>query len=204
MKKRLFALSFVIAVCFLAVVILLGACMQDNNADATNEIATATPTPVTSTTTTTEPTPAPTAIPEPTATPEPTPTPEPVTELHATAYSTLWSSDFTFYSLDNESYRTVQDVRLWENGTETLSGMSIYVPEAAGLVEVKIDMTADKSVTVPVTVVDMNGNTVTGDSMSEALTNGGSISVGEMQYDLIFQIRLSTTNGVFVANVRIC
>ena len=82
--------------------------------------------------------------------------------------------------------------------------MSIYVPEAAGLVEVKIDMTADKSVTVPVTVVDMNGNTVTGDSMSEALTNGGSISVGEMQYDLIYQIRLSTTNGVFVANVRIC
>ena len=63
MKKRLFFLSFVIAVCFLAVVILLGACMQDNNADATNEIATATPTPVTSTTTTTEPTPAPTAIP---------------------------------------------------------------------------------------------------------------------------------------------
>ena len=194
MKKRLFSLSLVIAVCFLAVVILLGACMQDNNADATNEIATATPIPVTSTTTTTEPT----------ATPEPTPTPEPVTELHATAYSTLWSSDFTFYSLDNESYRTVQDVRLWENGTETLSGMSIYVPEAAGLVEVKIDMTADKSVTVPVTVVDMNGNTVTGDSMSEALTNGGSISVGEMQYDLIYQIRLSTTNGVFVANVRIC
>lgn len=149
------------------------------------------------------PTPAPTSTPaQETATP--TPTPEPVSELKATAYGSLWNSDFTFYSLSNEQYQTVQDVKLWENGTETLSKMSISVPEATGVTGVKIAMTADKATKVSAAIVDLDGNSVSGDAMLYVLQNGGQIVTAEMQYNLIYQIRLETNNGVFLANIRIC
>lgn len=151
-----------------------------------------------------------TATPAPTAVPEEsplevaaTPTPEPVSQLKATAYGSLWNSDFTFYSLSNSDYQTVQDVRLWENGTETLSKMSISVPEATGVTGVKIAMTADKATKVSAAIVDLDGNSVSGDAMLSALLNGGQIVTAEMQYNLIYQIRLETNNGVFLANIRI-
>ena len=141
---------------------------------------------------------------EATATATATPTPEPVSEFKATAYGSLWSSDFTFYSLSNEEYQTVQDVKLWENGTEVLSKMSINVPGASEVTGVKIAMTADKSTNVSATIVDIDGNAVNGEAMLSALQNGGQIVTAEMQYNLIYQVRLETKNGVYIANIRIC
>ena len=160
-------------------------------------------------------TPTPTLAPTPDPTPNqaaeqgeasstPSPSQEPVTELQATAYGSLWSSEFTFYNLSNEEYLTVQDVRLWESGTETLSKMSINVFGAPEVTGVKVAMTSDKAINVPVSIVDIDGNAVTGDAMLNALQNGGQIVTAEMQYDLIYQIRLETQNGVFLANIRIC
>ena len=210
MNKRLFKIGIAIGSIVMLIVAIVVFAMILGNKQTTEQNGNSS---AVTTTTPAQENPQETATPAPTATSVPeegsleetaTPTPEQFSELKATAYGSLWSSDFTFYSLSNSDYKTVQDVRLWENGTEVLSKMSINVPNAAGVTGVKISMTADKATKVSATIVDIDGNPVSGDAMMSALQNGGQIITAEMQYNLIYQIRLETNSGVFLANIRIC
>ncbi len=200
MKKRLFVTGFVVAAVFIAVVALLVACTSK---EVESEPVTTTPSATTPAPDPT-PTPLPDEAPDPTATPEPTPEPTEVPdELYATAYIRDNSANFSFYQIDNEYYRNVQELRLRIEDTDYLSNVYVYVPDVFGLSSVQVDKTADKASVVSVSVVDMNGNIVSGESMKDVMENGGAIILDRLDYEQIYQIRLVTDVGTYACNFKV-
>lgn len=198
MNKRLFSIGFVVAAIFIVLVVLLVSCSQTQTTTSTQVS--------TSSASTHASTPTPTAIPEPTATPELTPTPEPTEvpdELYATAYTSDNSANFSFYKIDNEYYRNVQQLWMRVEDTDYLSNVYVYVPDVFGLSSVQVDKTADKGSTVGVTIVDMNGNVVSGESLKGVMENGGAIILDALYYEQIYQIRLITDVGTYACNIKI-
>lgn len=207
MKKRLFFTGFIVAITFVLLVVLLVACSQKEKEQVSNQTTSATIQQADSTPTAT-PAPAPESqiVTEPTATPESIPTPEPIevpSELYATAYTRDNYEDFSFYQIDDEYYRNVQELRLYIEDTDYLSNVYVYVPDVFGLNGVQVDKTADKASVVGVSVVNMNGNTVSGESMKDVMEKGGAIILDRLDYEQIYQIRLITDVGTFACNIKI-
>ena len=207
MKKRLFFTGFIVAITFVFLVVLLVACSQKEKEQVSSQTTSATIQQADSTPTAT-PAPAPESqiVTEPTATPESIPTPEPIevpSELYATAYTRDNYEDFSFYQIDDEYYRNVQELRLYIEDTDYLSNVYVYVPDVFGLNGVQVDKTADKASVVGVSVVDMNGNTVSGESMKDVMEKGGAIILDRLDYEQIYQIRLITDVGTFACNIKI-
>lgn len=207
MKKRLFFTGFIVAITFVLLVVLLVACSQKEKEQVGSQTTSATIQQADSTPTAT-PAPAPESqiVTEPTATPESIPTPEPIevpSELYATAYTRDNYEDFSFYQIDDEYYRNVQELRLYIEDTDYLSNVYVYVPDVFGLNGVQVDKTADKASVVGVSVVDMNGNTVSGESMKDVMEKGGAIILDRLDYEQIYQIRLITDVGTFACNIKI-
>lgn len=198
MNRRLFSIGFVVAAIFIILVVLFASCSQVK-APTSTQVSTPSATTHAST-------PAPTETPEPTATSEPTPTPEPTEvpdELYATAYTRDNSANFSFYKIDNEYYRNVQELWMRVEDTDYLSNVYVYVPDVFGLTSVQVDKTADKSSVVGITVVDMNGNVVSGESLKDVMENGGAIILDTLYYEQIYQIRLITDVGTYACNIKI-
>ena len=87
--------------------------------------------------------------------------------------------------------------------TDYLSNVYVYVPDVFGLSSVQVDKTADKGSTVGVTIVDMNGNVVSGESLKGVMENGGAIILDALYYEQIYQIRLITDVGTYACNIKI-